>query len=245
MRIDSHWYLVGSGSTGFDLTNQFDCNIYLLDTGSARILFDAGAGMGIDEILAICQQDGIATDRISHVFLTHAHADHAGGAAYFHERLGTTIVAGQRTAEIVRAGDEEAVSLTPAKVGGIYPQNYVYRAASVQMIAHDGQAIEFGDFRIEPIFTPGHSHDHHSYLVSSPEKRYLVAGDALFYGGRVILQNTYDCDVQKTIQSIQRLSTFEFDALLPGHLVFSLKNGRRHVETALAAIDRFACPPSI
>jgi hydroxyacylglutathione hydrolase len=245
VKIQSDLYLVGSGANGFDLTNAYDCNIFLLDAGSTCVLFDAGAGMGTDEILEVCRQDGVDLDRIGYLFLTHAHADHAGGAADLRDRLGVRIVAPPRTAEILEAGDEDAVSLTPAKAGGIYPQDYVYRSAPVETKLADGEVLEVGKFKVQALATPGHSHDHHSYLVSGPDMRYLIGGDAIFFGGKVILQNTYDCHVQQTIQSIERLATVDFDALLPGHLAFSLKNGKRHIDTAMDVIARFACPESI
>ncbi len=245
MQIDSNMYLVGSGANGFDLTDAFDCNIYLLDTGANYVLFDAGSGMDTEAIIETCRQDGVDLDRIEYLFLTHAHADHSGGAADLHDRLGVRIAATARTGEILSTGDEDAISLTPARASGLYPKDYVYRATPVDTHLEDGVVVEIGQFKIEPIFTPGHSHDHHSFLVSGPDKVYLLSGDAIFYGGKVILQNTYDCDVQKTIQSIQRLSKYSFDALMPGHLVFSLKNGRRHIDTALKITERFACPESI
>ena len=98
---------------------------------------------------------------------------------------------------------------------------------------------------IQAIATPGHSHDHVSYLVERAGQRFLVGGDAMFYGGRIILRNTYDCSVPLSTASIQRLATFDFDALLPGHLNFSLKNGKRHVEDACRIIEQWGCPSSM
>ena len=138
-------------------------------------------------------------------------------------------------------GDEAAVSLDAAKAGGIYPQEYVYRSSPVEHVLDHGDAVTVGDFGIEMIHTPGHC----SYLVTGKDKTYLVGGDAIFFGRKVVLQKTYDCSVPQTIESIERLSEYSFEALLPGHLNFSLKNGKRHINTARAITDRFGCPPSI
>lgn len=108
----------------------------------------------------------------------------------------------------------------------------------MEHVLDHGDAVTVGDFGIEMIHTPGHSHDHCSYLVTGKDKTYLV-------GGKVVLQKTYDCSVPQTIESIERLSEYSFEALLPGHLNFSLKNGKRHINTARAITDRFGCPPSI
>ena len=247
MRIDPHVYLVGSGNFGFNLTDPFDCNMYLFDAGDGYVLFDARAGMGTDQVLQVCHQDGLETAKIRHLFLTHAHTDHGGGSAHLRDRLDLTIFASSPTAKIVTAGDEAAVSLSVAKAGGMYPQGYLYRPCLVDRVLADGEAVEIGRLKIELLFTPGHSHDHHCYLVTdmSLPKRYLVGGDAIFFGGKIVLQNTYDCSVPQQTASIQRLATYDVGALLAGHLNFRLKNGKRHVEAACAVINQLGCPASI
>jgi len=245
MRIEPNLYMVGSGRAGFDLTDPFDCNIYLFDSGAGYVLFDAGTGMGTEQVLAVCRQDGIPLEQIQHLFLTHAHSDHGGGAAHLCDRLPLQVYAATRTAEIVSTGDEAAVSLPMARAGGIYPADYVYRACPVDNALTDGQVVTIGNLQVETIATPGHSHDHTSYLVTANGKRYLVGGDAIFFGGRVVWQNIYDCSVPDTNKSIQKLATYDFDALLAGHLNFSLRDGKRHVEAACAVIAQMGCPASI
>jgi hydroxyacylglutathione hydrolase len=245
MRIEPNLYLVGSGSLGFDLTDPLDCNIYLFDAGGSYILFDIGTGLGVDQILDVCRQDGLDPAKIDHLFLSHAHTDHGGGTAHLRDRIDLTVYASQRTAEIVTAGDAEAVSLPVAQAAGFYPRDYVYRASPVDRTLEAGKVVEIGPYKIELIFTPGHSHDHHCYLVTGDKKRYLVGADAIFYGGRVIWQNTYDCNVPDTLASIKLLASYSFEALLPGHLNFSLNNGKRHIETACDIISKLGCPTSI
>lgn len=245
MRIEPNLYMVGSGRAGFDLTDPFDCNIYLFDSGAGYVLFDAGTGMGTEQILAVCQQDGLALEQIQHLFITHAHSDHGGGAAHLRDRLPLQVYAATRTAEIVSTGDEAAVSLPIARDGGMYPAGYIYRACPVEHTLVDGQTVTIGNLQVETIATPGHSHDHTSYLVTTNDKRYLMGGDAIFFGGRVVWQNTYDCSVPETNKSIQKLATYDFDALLAGHLNFSLRDGKRHIEAACTVIAQMGCPPSI
>jgi glyoxylase-like metal-dependent hydrolase (beta-lactamase superfamily II) len=245
MQIEPGVYLVGSGRFGFDLTHACDCNIYLFDAGDGYVLFDAGVGLGSAEILAVCQRDGVETGHIRHLFLTHAHGDHGGGAAPLRGLLALTIYASASTAQLVSVADEQALSLPAARASGLYPKDYVYRPCPVDHILRPGEIVTIGALRVEQIPTPGHSHDHTSYLVTHNNKRYLVSGDAIFFGGKVVWQNTYDCSVPETNASILRLAHYEFAALLPGHLNFSLRNGKRHVLTASALIDRLGCPPSI
>jgi glyoxylase-like metal-dependent hydrolase (beta-lactamase superfamily II) len=84
-----------------------------------------------------------------------------------------------------------------------------------------------------------------SYLVQDNETVALVAGDAVFHGGRVALQNTWDCHVPDLCRSLRRLAALRFDMFLPGHGAFSLTRGQRHIEAAVAVIDRLLVPPSL
>ena len=108
-----------------------------------------------------------------------------------------------------------------------------------------GEEVRFGDLAFTSIPTPGHSHDHHSWLVAAPEKRYLVSGDALFAGGRLALQHIWDCSIPDAIASVERIAEHDFDALLPGHFVFTMEGARRHVDAALDVIARLGCPASV
>lgn len=108
-----------------------------------------------------------------------------------------------------------------------------------------GAEVRLGDLVLTPIPTPGHSHDHHSWLVAAPGKRYLVSGDALFAGGKLALQSIGDRSVTEAIASVERLAEHELDALLPGHFVFKMDGAHRHVDAALEVIARLGCPPSI
>ena len=92
------------------------------------------------------------------------------------------------------------------------------------------------------IETPGHSHDHVSYLVSTPSRRILIAGDALFCGGKVAIQDIDDCNIGAVCETVRRLATIEFDTLLPGHLHFSLRDARRHADAALAYVGALRLP---
>ncbi len=46
----------------------------------------------------------------------------------------------------------------------------------------------------------------------------LFSGDALFPGGRILLQDTWDCDLAATLRSVERLAALGPDDLLAGHL---------------------------
>lgn len=245
MRLDDGVHLVMSGGGGFDLTDAFDCNVFAIDAGGEWVLFDAGAGRDMAAVEAVLAGDGIAPATISHVFLTHGHADHSGGAAALRELTHAIVHAGPLTAPMVAKGDEAAINLGRAKKAGIYPAAYRYRACAIDDVVEEGKPLAIRDLAVTMIATPGHSADHVSYVVERAGRRFLIAGDALFYGGKVAIQDIGDCNIGDVCATVRKLAAVDFDALLPGHLNFTLKNAHRHAEAALAHVERFACPPSI
>lgn len=242
MRIRSGLFLVLSGAAGFDLSHACDCNVYLLDTGDGLALFDAGSGLDTEATIAAIAAEGIDPARVRWLLLTHAHADHAGGAAGLRERLGLEVIASAATAAMLRAGDARAISLEQALDAGVFPPDYVFRACPVDREMWPGNTLMLGQTRVEVIAAAGHSHDHVCLRVLHEGRAMLLSGDALFTGGRVVLQDTYDCSVAETCATIRRLERIGFDSLLPGHGAFSLARGHRHVDAALERILRLLPP---
>lgn len=245
MRIDRDLCLALSGGGGFDLTDKLDCNVFLVAAGDEWLMFDAGSGRSPERALDVLTGDGVDPRRIRHLFLTHGHADHSGGAAHWRETLRLVVHAAPATATMVSAGDEAAISVDVARRAGVYPSDYVYRACQIDHVLELDRPLTINGTIVRAIPTPGHSRDHVSYLVETQGRRLLIAGDALFHGGKVAVQNIYDCDIAAICETVRRLAGIEYDALLPGHLSFSLRNGRRHADAALAHVEGLRCPPSI
>lgn len=248
MRLTNEVYLVGGGVTNaFGLSNDPDCHVYLIDGGDELALIDCGLATGdsLDRILANVRRDGLDPARITKIILTHYHMDHAGGAAKFRDRLGVDIVAPADAAETLRTGDERAVALDMAKAAGIYPMDYRFEPVEVAIEVREGDTVPVGDLELEVFETPGHCDGHVSYLLRGKEKTYLFVGDAVFSGGRIVLQNIHDCSIQKSAASVARLAELEFDALLPGHAAICLDGGMEHVATAHGAFEKLFVPKNL
>lgn len=95
--------------------------------------------------------------RITHIFETHVHADFVSGAPELAATTGATVYAS-------RLGATE-FEHTPLD---------------------DGDVIEVGSLRFKAFFTPGHTPEHMSYLVTDPSvndrPQALFSGDMLFVG---------------------------------------------------------------
>jgi glyoxylase-like metal-dependent hydrolase (beta-lactamase superfamily II) len=248
MRITDDVYLVGGGPTlAFGLSDDPDCHVYLIDGGDELALVDCGMadGASLERIARNIETEGLDLARLRRLILTHYHMDHAGGAARFHERFGLEVLAPAGAAEALRTGDERAVALDMAKRAGFYAPDYPFVPVAVDRELREGDRVRIGRLELEVFDTPGHCDGHASYLLFGRDRRYLFAGDAVFSGGRVVLQNIHDCSIQRSADSIRKLAALEFDALLSGHAAIAVTDGRLHVQTAAQACDQLFVPKNL
>lgn len=245
MKLTERIYLVGSGNQGISLTDAYDCHVYLVDGREELAIIDAGAGMGAPQIVQNIQEHGFDPTHVRHLLLTHAHGDHAGGAARLRSTLGNLqVYMHADCAPFLRAGDERAISLAQAKQVGLYPGDYRFEACPVDTELVEGHMVTVGDLQIQALATPGHSRGHTSFLMEHGGRKILFGGDLVFFGGRILLQNTWDCDLQAHLASLAKLRDAGIDVLLPGHRTFSLKDGQRHIDAALKIADGLLVPPN-
>lgn len=248
MRLTPDVALVAGGPfTGFGLSPDFDAHVYLLDGGDELALIDCGLGTeaGRAALLARVGDLGVDLGRVRRLFLTHYHTDHAGGAGVYRDALSLTVSAAAEVAPALAAADGAATQFSAAAALGFYPEGYAYAPCPVDDPLAHGDARSVGRLTVRAIATPGHCAGHTSYLVTGGERTYLFAGDAVFAGGKILLQAIPDCDLGQTLASIRRLGETPFDALLPGHGGIVLRDGSAHVASAVAAIERLSVPPSL
>ena len=216
---------------GSDLTDAWDCNVYVIYGRDRAILVDAGAGRVHFPI----------PDAVDSVILTHLHADHAAGASRLGE-LGLSILAESWTAEGLAVGDEDRAGLRRAREWGMYPPDQRLEAWPAVTMINDGTIIDLGECTVEVVETPGHSLGHVSLLVEA-KQRSLIAGDIVFPGGTISLQVQPDCSIDSIWGSIERIRALEPDALYAGHLEPVLTDAVVHINAALEAFRNGRVPP--
>ena len=242
MKLTDDVYLVGGGDYGFNLTHRLDCHTYLIDGGSELALVDAGFGPGTDRILERIRGDGFDPQRILKIFITHYHADHSGGAAPMKRATGATLYAPEEAAQTIRIADADQIGLNWAKTFGFYPADYEWEPAEVEHEFRDGDRIRVGDLELEAVATPGHCRGHYCLRLVGRDRTYLFTSDCVFWGGAIILQNVPDSNLQEYAASCNKIADLEWDALLPGHHLISLENGRRHAQAAANDFNRIGLP---
>jgi len=120
---------------------------------------------------------------------THIHADHVTGAAQLRDATGCK-------------------AAVPAKSG----------ADHVDVAVCEGVPIEIGGLRLQPLYTPGHTDDHHCYLLDAADGARVFTGDALMIDGcgRTDFQNGDSATLYRSVHG--KLFALSDDTLVyPGH----------------------------
>lgn len=120
---------------------------------------------------------------------THIHADHVTGAARLRERTGCHCALPERSG-----------------------------AARVDVPVREGEPIRVGGLSLRPLYTPGHTDDHHSYFLDDAGTARVFTGDALLIDGcgRTDFQNGDPATLYRSVH--EKLFTLPDDTLVyPGH----------------------------
>jgi len=243
MKLTERIHLVGSGMLGMNQTDDYDCNVYLLNAGDAYVLFDGGAGRRPEAVLEQVRADGLDERKIAYIVATHAHADHSGGLRRLRERTGAVVLGSPETARILTDNDAQAIRLPDAKAAGVYPADYDWAGCPDVSAIFDGARLKVGPFTLEWIAAPGHSSDMTCCYVR--ELRALFSGDAVFAGGQIAALSTPDFSWTDLAASIARLAECEIEGLFPGHLHPVLRHGGRSVAAARDSFAAGEAPRSI
>lgn len=245
MRLTNSLFLIGSGDMGLSMTHPQDCNVYLLNLGDAVVLIDSGLGIEPQAIDAQLRESGVDASKITHLLLTHGHADHAGGAAWFRERYGLTVVAPHAEADFIRNANETAIGLDIARNAGFYPADYRFKPCPVDQQVQPGDVLRIGETEINIYEAAGHSIGGVCYNLNMDGQKLLFTGDLLAYGGRISLQNIPGADIHAYSRSVLALENLEVDILLPGHLQMLLSRGKRVIDEACGQFRALGVPKNI
>ena len=241
MKISPHIYLVGSEQ--FGLSHPLDCSCYLIDGGGELGLVDAGLGLGVDDILANIAAEGFRPEALTHIIITHSHAGHWGGAPAIKRLTGARVWAPELGARgMIEIAQDPAIQ-TNIRFGR-YPAGFFPEACTPDQTFGDGDRITIGNFELRTIATAGHTKDSTCFLFEDDGRRGLITGDVVFQSGKIGLLNLEGCSLSDYRRDIRKLETLNVDLLLPGHGVFVVRRGQRHIQRAIQKLSDFVVPPS-
>jgi glyoxylase-like metal-dependent hydrolase (beta-lactamase superfamily II) len=205
-------------------------NAYLLWADGEAALIDTGLRRDRDRLMAALAQMGVAAGQLEAVYLTHAHCDHAGNAAYLAGR-----------------GAQLAVSRAEAPFMGLPRRTYA-TGAGAQLLLRPGSMLAFWigeiaypverrvpDLLLDPdtevpapggalqiIACPGHTPGHVAYYRQ--RDGLLFSGDAILnivpfkrVTGLSLPIRGLSTNWTQTKRSAQHLATLRPQMLLPGH----------------------------
>jgi glyoxylase-like metal-dependent hydrolase (beta-lactamase superfamily II) len=239
VKISPSIHLVGSEQ--FGLSHPLDCNCYLLDGGSALALVDAGLGLGAADILENIDASGFDPRKLTHILITHSHIGHWGGASRIREQTGAEIwihEAGMQTISDIES--DPAISIN--RKFGRYPAGFEPSPCRPDRALAGGQSLQVGHLEVRVMHTMGHTPDSVCFLVEEGGRRALFTGDVVFYAGKLGLLNLDGCSLSDYRREFPKLAGLNIDMLLPGHGVFVLRRGQRHIERAIHKLSDFVMP---
>jgi hydroxyacylglutathione hydrolase len=95
--------------TGFEVhTFTHDStNAHLVVQDGNAFLFDSGYEKNAEALAADVRAAGIEPAKLKAIIVSHGHADHAGGARYFHQTFGTPVIVGNGDEGMFSSGKNE------------------------------------------------------------------------------------------------------------------------------------------
>ena len=177
-------------------------NCYLLmnkETHEMLIVDPADQAFGIQKRVEAMEAKPVA------ILLTHGHFDHMLAADELRRKYNCEIYAHVK---------EKAVLEDPMlNLSGVWEAG---TAVSADRYVTEGDQLELAGFRIQVLFTPGHTQGSCCYYF--PEEGVLISGDTLFQGscGRTDFPTSSDQDMMKSLKRlVEELP--DDTAVYPGH----------------------------
>jgi hydroxyacylglutathione hydrolase len=178
-----------------------NCNTYVIK-GEKTVLIDPGHSRFLNQVFQQMEGDEISPDAIDLIILTHSHPDHVEGLEAFLDK----------PIKIAMNPEEERYLLESGKLlfemmGQPLPK------LRIDFYLKEGELHLKGEtFRIYQ--TPGHSPG--SLCIYCPERKVLLTGDLIFYGG-VGRTDFLEGNSKLLMESIERVADLDTEILLPGH----------------------------
>ncbi len=141
-------------------------NLYVIGEGNVAVI-DPGPASG-EQLDVLC--DALGNEIVTHILVTHCHADHSGAAEALKARTGAPVYGMPRAAGQLSAGAK-----------GPSGRSFIIPVAFDIPLQHGGR-IEGDGWEIQAIHTPGHAPDHLCFHLRGP--------NILFSGDHVMGWNT-------------------------------------------------------
>ena len=204
------WFVEGLSALGSPANQNFISNAGFVVTSAGVVVIDALGSPALAERL-VAEIKTITPQKITHVVLTHYHADHVYGLQVF-EKLGARIIAHQAGREYLYADTARLRLEQSRKDLAPWIDEQTHLAAATEWI-DARRELTVGDTRlvIQPV---GPAHTPEDLAVYLPDKKVLYAGDLVF---RSRIPFVGQADSRNWIKSLDKLLAFDAAVVVPGH----------------------------
>ncbi len=212
-------------------------NVYLISTPESLTLVDSGLMSDASKIVADLNRGGFTISHLRQVVITHAHADHTGSAAEIVRRSGAKVLAYKDEVPYIQGtavmpSQSPVMRLFSSLSAKIMPNP---PGLKVDFPLEDGQEIP-GTAGYITVHAPGHTPG--SMCLYHPQRRILIAGDALFNRHPLTMRPglreplaMISSDIHQVRESIRKLAALDVDILLCGHGAPILSDASEQIKT--------------
>jgi glyoxylase-like metal-dependent hydrolase (beta-lactamase superfamily II) len=204
------WYVQGLSALGSPANQNFISNAAFIVTTQGVVVIDAlGSPALARQLVAAIRQ--VTPQPISHVIVTHYHADHIYGLQVF-KALGARILA-HRAARSYLHSDTARLRLQASR-----QELAPWIDASTELVEADqwldaDQELLVGGLRLQ-VRHVGPAHTPEDLVVYLPQERVLLAGDLVF---RARIPFVGQADSRRWIQALDNLLVLDARLIVPGH----------------------------
>jgi glyoxylase-like metal-dependent hydrolase (beta-lactamase superfamily II) len=188
-------------------------NSYTYRVGEETYLIDTGFSRKAKLIVRAFHDAHVPLDRVGKILVTHHHVDHMGGAAFLLQNVHAPLACHGDDAPFVDGRAKAPMPLWMRLFLRVHP-------APVALALKEGDRV--GPLVV--VHTPGHTPGEVAFY--DPARKLLFSGDSVVEGhGRLTLPAPkYAANLERAVQSLQRLRALDVEVLLPGHGVPVTKN---------------------
>lgn len=206
----SAWYVQGASALGSPANRNFVSNAGFVVTATGVVVIDAlGSPQLARELMDEIRR--VTGKAVTHVVVTHYHADHIYGLQEF-KRAGARIIAHRRALEYLNS--ETAASRLAASRTELAPWiNAQTRLVPADEWVDGARELSVGGVRLM-LLPVGPAHTPEDMAVHLPSEKVLFAGDIVF---RSRLPFVGQARSGEWIEALTRLLDLEAKAVVPGH----------------------------